>query len=179
MASRYVEKTKDGIFLDCALTYEGEPIETVMGLEHLEGETINLLADGCVVENKVVTKGCVQLDYPASKIVAGLPYEFELETLNLEGENTHGILKIVNEINVNVDKSREDFFVVGTHGTVVQNSRSINSVNDADYLHSGNVYVYSFSDYSENANVHIKQTNPFPLTINSISLDITAADGND
>jgi len=178
MASRYVEKTQDGIFLDCCLTYNGEPVQKLYGLEHLNGETVNILADGCVVENKIVKNGSVELDYPASKIVVGLPYEFELETLNLEGENTHGLLKIVNEINISVDKSREDFFVVGTDGTLLQNSRSINSVNNPNYLHSGNVSVYSFSDYSENATVHLKQIYPFPLTINSISLDVTVADTN-
>ena len=178
LASRYVEETEDGIFLDSCLCYEGDPVQKLYGLDHLEGETINLLADGCVVEDKTVVDGSVELDYPASKIVAGLPYEFELETLNLEGENTHGLLKIVNEINICVDKSREDFFVVGTDGTLVQNSRSIDSVNDANYLHSGNVFVYSFANYSEDATVHIKQIYPFPLTINSISLDVTAADTN-
>ncbi len=179
LASRYVDETQDGIFLDCCLTYEGDAIQTIYGLDHLEGKTINLLADGCVVEDKVVANGSVELDYPASKIVAGLPYEFELETLNLEGNNTHGILKIVNEITINVNKSREDFSIVGSDGTIVQNSRSINSVNDVNYLHSGVVYAYSYSDYSEDAAVHIKQAYPFPLTINSISLDVTVADTND
>ena len=126
----------------------------------------------------MVKDGTIELDYPVSKIVAGLPYEFELETLNLEGENTQGLTKIVNSINVMVDKSREDFFVIGTNGDVVQNSRSMKSINDPNYLHSGNVELYSFSDYSDCANVHIKQIYPFPLTVNSISLDVTVADKN-
>ena len=179
LSSRYIEKTEDGIFLDCSLSYQGEPVRIINGLEHLEGEVINLLADGCVVENKIVKNGKVELDYPASKIVAGIPYEFELETLNLEGENTHGMLKIVNEITISVDKSREDFFVVGTDGSIVQNSRSIESVNNSNYLHSGKVSVFSFSGYTENATVHIKQLYPLPLTINSISLDVTVANLND
>ena len=179
LASRYVEKTEDGIFLDSSLCYKGEPIQNITGLEHLEGENITILADGCVVENKKVQNGKIQLDYPASTIVAGLPYEFELETLNLEGENTHGLLKIVNEINISIDKSREDFFVVGTNGTLLQNIRSMNSINNHNYLYSGNVNVFAFSDYSENATVHIKQIYPLPLTINSISLDVTVANSND
>ncbi len=179
LASRYVEKTEDGIFLDSALTYDGAPIKVIKGLEHLEGETINLLVDSSVVEEKVVTNGCVELDYEVSKIVAGLPYEFEIETLNLEGENTHGLLKIVNSITLKVDKSREDFFVVGTDGSLIQNSRSMKSIDNPNYLHSGNIDVFSFSDYTDGATVHIKQLYPFPLTINSISLDVTVADGND
>ncbi len=179
MASRFVEKTQDGIFLDCCLTYTGEPIKTVCGLEHLEGECINVLADGNLEQNLIVKNGKVELLNPASKIVAGLPYEFELQTLNLEGESTYGLTKIINEINICVDKSREDFFVVGSDNEMSQNARSISSINDTDYLHSGNIAIYSFSNYSDEANVHLKQVYPFPLTINSISLDVTLGDFND
>ncbi len=176
MASRYVERTQDGIFLDSALTYKGAPIKKISGLEHLEGETVNILAEGAAIINKKVENGSVQLDYPVSEIVIGLPYEFELETLNLEGESTQGLLKIVNSISISVDKSREDIFVIGTDGDIVQNSRSIKSVDDANYLYSGNINLFSFSNYSEEANVHLKQIYPFPITINSISLDVTVAE---
>lgn len=179
LASRYVEQTKDGIFLDSSLSYHGNPTKIIKGLEHLEGEKINLLVDSSVIEDKIVKNGSVEFDYEVSDVVAGLPYEFEIETLNLEGENTHGLLKIVNSINLKVDKSREDFFIVGTDGSLVQNSRSMNSINNPNYLHSGNIDVFAFSDYTEGATVHIKQLYPFPLTINSISLDVTVADGND
>lgn len=178
MASRFVEKTEDGIFLDSSLSYEGEPIKTVLGLEHLEGEKITVLADGDIQENLLVQNGKVQLKVPASKIVAGLPYEFEVETLNLEGDSTLGLSKIVNSISVFVDKSREDFFLVGTNGELSQNPRSIKSINDRNYLHSGNIICYSFSDYTKQATVHIKQKHPFPLTINAITLDITVEDAN-
>lgn len=179
LASRYVEQTKDGIFLDSSLSYHGNPTKIIKGLEHLEGEKINLLVDSSVVEDKIVKNGSVEFDYEVSDVVAGLPYEFEIETLNLEGENTHGLLKIVNSITLKVDKSREDFFIVGTDGSLVQNSRSMNSINNPNYLHSGNIDVFAFSDYTDGATVHIKQLYPFPLTINSISLDVTVADGND
>ncbi len=178
LSSRYLDKTEDGIFLDSALIYEGLPVTTVSGLSHLEGETVNVLADGCVIENLVVENGKITLRQPASKIVIGLPYEFEMETLDLEGENTRGLSKIINEINISVDKSREDFFIVGTDGSVIQNIRSINSVNDANYLYSGNISAFAFTDYTEAATVHIKQSYPLPLTVNAISLDITVADQN-
>ena len=178
LASRYVDNVEDGIFLDCSLTYNGEPVRVLSGLEHLEGENITLLADGLVIENVLVENGSVHLNSPVSKVVAGLPYEFEMETLNLEGENTSGLVKIVNSIDISVDKSREDFFIVGSDGTMIQNLLSRASLEDKNYLHSGNVRSFSFADYSENATVHIKQIHPFPLTINSVSLDVTLADTN-
>ncbi|MCD7878513.1 MAG: hypothetical protein LUG16_01110 [Candidatus Gastranaerophilales bacterium] len=178
MASRYVDETSSGIFLDSSLTYEGSEASIFSGLEHLEGEVITALADGYVIENLTVTEGKIELDYPVSKLVVGIPYEFEVETLNLEGESTQGMLKIVNSITVNVNKSREDFFVVGTDGDIVQNPISIAGANNPDYLYSGDVDIFSFSNYTKEATVHLKQIYPFPLTINSISLDVTVADSN-
>lgn len=178
MATRIVDETQNGIFLDCSLKYKGEPVKKITGLDHLEGEIINVLADANVITGKKVENGSIVLDYPASKIIAGLPYEFELETLNLENENTHGFRKIVNSISVQVDKTREDFFVVGTNGNVMQNRRSIKSINDSNYLHSGNIDIYAVSDYTDTASVHLKQTYPFPITVNSISFDITMEDTN-
>ena len=178
MASRIVEKTREGIFLDCSLKYDGEPIKKIMGLNHLEGESVNVLADSNVILDKKVEEGSIELDYPASKIIVGLPYEFELETLNLEGENTHGLYKIINNISVQVNKSREDFFVSGSNGQLMQNPRSIKSINDSDYLHSGNIDIYAISNYTDEASVKILQNLPFPITVNSISLDITMADSN-
>ena len=178
MASRIVNETKDGIFLDCSLKYDGTPTQIVSGLEHLEGENVNILADANIITNRVVKNGSVTLDYPASKIIVGLPFEFELETLNLEAENTHGLAKLVSNISVQVDKTREDFFAVGTDGELVQNPRSIKSINNPNYLHSGNIDVYPVSNYTDTACVHIKQILPFPITVNSISLNLTMADIN-
>ncbi len=178
LSKRYVTKTDEGLFLDCALCYDGSPVSTISGLEHLEGAKITLLADGAVIENKLVTNGRITLDHPVSKVAAGLPYEFELETLNLEGENTHGLTKIINEIKINVDKSREDFFIIGSDGSMIQNIRSVESINDNNYLYSGTINVYALYDYSSSASVHLKQKYPFPLTVNSISMDIKVADEN-
>ena len=178
MATRTVNKTEDGIFLDCCLTYSGTPIKTISGLSHLEGEIVNVLADGDIEIGLTVQNGSITLKNAASKIVAGLPYEFELETLRLEGDSTYGLTKSVNEINVFVDKSREDFFLVSSNGELCQNTRSIKSIDDVNYLYSGDISMQAFYDYSNEATVRIKQIYPFPLTINSVSLDVTVADSN-
>ncbi len=178
MATRIVNATEDGIFLDSSLSYKGEPVCTVSGLEHLEGQKVSVLADGNILSDVLVNNGEISLKVPASKIIAGLPYEFEIETLNLEGESTLGLSKIVNSINVFVDKSREDFFVMGANGELLQNPRSIESINNPNYLHSGSIFSYSLVDYTKQATVRIKQIYPFPLTINAITLDVTVEDGN-
>ena len=113
------------------------------------------------------------MPYAGKKIVIGLPYEFEMETLNVEGDNTHGLKKIITSMNIKVDKSREDFFVVGQDGSEVQNPRSKESIDNACWLFSGDITVYPFANYTEEATVKIKQKYPLPLTITSVSVVVT------
>lgn len=57
------------------------PVSTVSGLNHLEGLTVAILADGSVVPDQCVVEGSVTLPYPASKIAVGLPYVCQMQTL--------------------------------------------------------------------------------------------------
>lgn len=70
-----VTAAEDAWFLDCALQYDGAVTTTIGGLEHLIGETVQVLADGAVQAEKVVqTDGTITLDLAASKVLVGLPY---------------------------------------------------------------------------------------------------------
>lgn len=174
MHSRLIDNAQDGFFVDCGLQAEFEnEVQTISGLSHLEGKQVAVLADGGVQEGLVVQNGSITLKQKAKKVIVGLPYDFEIETLNLEGENTHGLKKIVTSVNIKVDKSREDFFVIGQDGSEIQNPRSKESIDDASYLFSGDILAYPFANYTEEATVKIKQKHPLPLTITSISTVVT------
>jgi len=65
----------DAWFVDSGLAYDGNQTMTVAGLDHLAGETVQVLADGAVETDKVVAAdGTVTLDRPANKAIVGLPY---------------------------------------------------------------------------------------------------------
>ena len=88
---RYGTDVKDAFFIDCGLTYSGAPVSSLSGLSHLRGKTVAILADGAVHPQKVVSAGgTISLDYAASKIQVGLPYDSTLETLDLEGGGAEG-----------------------------------------------------------------------------------------
>ncbi len=84
-----VHAPADGFFVDCGLSYQGSPVNTITGLDHLEGETIVCLADGSVFDNLQVKSGAVSLPqaFTAAQIHAGLPYTSELVTMELEPED--------------------------------------------------------------------------------------------
>jgi hypothetical protein len=173
MHSHLIKETSDGFFVDCGLRYDGKPIQTLYGLDYLEGKTVAVLADAGVVEDLIVKNGSISLPVAASKIVVGLPYDFEMETLPLEGENTHGLKKLISKVSIKIDKTREDFYVLGMDKSEVQNPRSKESIDDSEYLFSGNIDAYPFVDYTEQATVKIKQKHPLPITVTSISTVIT------
>lgn len=54
---------------------------TVSGLEHLQGETVQIRADGGVHTDKTVSSSSITLDRKCYEVTIGLPYETQIETL--------------------------------------------------------------------------------------------------
>lgn len=90
---RYIERlsdwdvgsaTADQMFLDCALTYRGTAATTISGLDHLDGQTVSVLADGQPLAAVHVTSGAITLPYAAQTVHVGLPYTSTLTTVRLE-----------------------------------------------------------------------------------------------
>lgn len=96
---RYIEYLEDGFngdiedayFVDCGLSYAGDPTDSLTGLDHLKGRTVAVLADGAVQTDKVVGQdGSITLDRPASRVHAGLPYLSVVQPMRLEGNSHRG-----------------------------------------------------------------------------------------
>lgn len=77
-------------FLDSAMLYEGDPVTRLSGLEHLEGRTVGILADGAAHPARIVENGSVTLAVPSSRVLAGLPYSWNLTPMRLEGLSRRG-----------------------------------------------------------------------------------------
>lgn len=72
--------------LDCGLVYSGAPTTRVLGLNHLEGATVDMLADGRYFAGLTVAGGGVDIPggLPASYVQVGLAYDAIAETLELD-----------------------------------------------------------------------------------------------
>lgn len=57
---------------------------TVTGLDHLEGQTVQVLVDGAAHPDKTVASGAITLDRRGAVVHAGLGYSSVMETLDLE-----------------------------------------------------------------------------------------------
>lgn len=84
---------KDAFFVDCGLTYDGSPVTTITGLDHLEGMAVVALADGNVVSGLTVTNGQITLLNAASTVHVGLAYTAEIETMDFEYPTQEGTVQ--------------------------------------------------------------------------------------
>ena len=168
--TRIIKDAAKGFLVDCGLSAEfSTPATVIRGLDHLEGEKVICNVNGGIIDNLVVENGTIILPKEARSIVVGLPYEFEIETLNLEGENTQGLKKVVNYVSVKIYNSREDFIFCGADGSEFRHSRSDDSINYANHLYSKDISQTVFALPQTDATIKVKQNYPLPLTILSIS----------
>ena len=177
---RSYKSVEDSFLLDCAIKTEFDnKVSHISGLNHLKGEKVMVLADCGVVENVLVNEnGEINLPYAAKNVLVGLPFEFELETLNIEGENTFGLKKIVNSIDVKILNSREDFFIKNDDNSLAQNYRSLDSINNSAKLFTKTVKFTPLSESSEEKSIKIVQKYPLPLNIIAINCSMTLEDNN-
>lgn len=175
--TRIINNAKEAFLVDCGLSTEfTEPVRVISGLDHLEGKEVVANVNGGIIEGLRVEDGKITLPEDAYSIIVGLPYSFEIETLNIEGENTQGLKKIINCVSAKIHKSREDFCFVGANDFESEVSRSDASINNSGLLFSKDIPSTVFAEPTTDATVKIRQDKPLPLTILSISATIDVQD---
>ena len=78
----FIERLDDALLVDAGLRLsEAQPTSVWGGLNHLEGESVAIIADNLVVEVATVSGGQVTLTAPARELVVGLPYTHQIEPM--------------------------------------------------------------------------------------------------
>lgn len=140
---------------------------TLQGLWHLEGRTVALLADGSVQTAAVVTKGKVTIPRAAGRILAGLPYLCDLETLDLEsGSPTlQGRSKRVQEVVLRVCQAR-GLSVGPDAGRLVEiKERSAEPHGTPTALATGDERLLLDPSWNANGRIFVRQAFPLPATV--------------
>lgn len=81
----------DAYFVDCGITYSGAATATITGLGHLEGRTVDALADGRAVTGLVVVAGSVTLPVAAAKVHVGLPFVSQISPMRIDSDGALGV----------------------------------------------------------------------------------------
>jgi len=99
----------DQWFVDSGLDYDSTAATTFSGLDHLEGETVAVLADGACVGTHTVTNGSITLTNSASRVIVGLPFRYKLKPMRIDfttGTHTsQTAIKHIGEVIVSFYKS--------------------------------------------------------------------------
>jgi hypothetical protein len=163
------EAKEDMFYVDCGVS-PGGPIRTeITGLDHLEGKTVSILADGCVEPNQVVAGGKVTIQNPSNIIHVGLPYVSELEPMRLDVDpysgTSMGQVKQIREVVVRVHKSLGMTVGNGVAEREVPFRSTDDLMDDSPPLFTGDKVVDFDGDFDSETRMIIKQTEPLPLTI--------------
>lgn len=174
--ARYFAQQADAFFVDSGLTYDGAPVATFSNLWHLEGKTVQILADGAVAPEKVVTGGAVTLDTPAAKVSIGLKYESDAQTLPLTFEANAGgqyAQKNVNAVAIRVARSALVKAGPSFDKLVEYPAREVSDpYGSPPQLQTGQLRMAVPPSWNPDGALCLRQDQPLPLTVLSIALDV-------
>lgn len=163
--------------------FSREGVTTLSGFDHLEGETLSVLADGNVLTDGVddvditVTSGAIDLGTYYATINGGLGYESIMQTLDIEFDPSNSIQgkrKSKPEVTLILDDSRAAF--VGPNADRLTEVKFLGQENYREEipLFSGKKRVRVRPDYSDDlgGSTYIKITDPLPLTVLAIVSEV-------
>jgi hypothetical protein len=150
-------------------------VDSVTGLDHLEGRAVAILADGNVHIPRIVTDGAITLERAASRIHVGLPYESEIQTLSLElpgpTGSVQGRRKAVSKLILRVEKSR-GLWAGPDAARLVEQKSTLSTYGAPLDLVTGDVEQAVRPDWNSQGSVLIRQKDPLPMTILAIVPEI-------
>lgn len=156
--------------------------DSISGLDHLEGETIQIVTDGAVHPDVTVVNGSIGLDYQASKVIAGYKYRGTIQTLNLDtsGQSGSAEAKPRNLISTEIRFLDTLGAQIGTNIYQLEklDFRSSSNITDRPPpLYSGNYrQTYSDSWEQEQKEFIILQESPLPCNVLSMDLELNVTD---
>jgi len=167
------DDVEDAFYLDSGLTYDGSATTSITGLNHLEGETVSVLADGATHPDKTVSGGAITLDRSSSKVHVGYNYTSTVETMRLEAGADDGIAQ--GKIKRIHGVTARFFNTVGAElGPDTDNldrlpfRDSSMNMDEPVPLFTGDKEIYFPSGYETDARVVVRQSQPLPMTVLAI-----------
>jgi hypothetical protein len=169
-------------FLDSQLAYNGSATTTITGLDHLEGETVSILADGATHPDKTVSSGSITLDRSSTKVKVGLPYTSLLQTMRLDAGAANGTsqaktkriydisLRLFESVGVEVGPDLQNMERIPFRSSAV-------AMDTAIPVFTGDKEIEFRGNYETDGFIFVRQTQPLPLTVLSLYPNLVTNDG--
>jgi hypothetical protein len=175
------DDTTDAFFVDSGLSYSGTATTTLSGLDHLEGETVQVLVNGAAHPDRVVETGAITLQEAATTASVGLGYESKLRTMRIESGAQDGTAQGKTK---RITKVVFRFLnTLGAQaGPAFDNTDTITFRKPSDpmgqppALFTGDKLVEWPNGYDFEGYVAIKQDQPLPMTVIAIMPQVVTQD---
>ena len=157
---------------DSYLTYNGTAATTISGYTHLEGERIQILADGDYLGMSTVVASAISFTPAATVVTSGLPYTSTIKTMRIaKGDGawqglTKKIARVITrffetvECDVGPNEDKLDAYSF-TDATLFSGDKRVNGAQFKDDILG---------------QVVLRQTDPYPWTILGIMQDINSTE---
>ena len=157
-------------------------VNSLSGLNHLEGQTVSILADGATHPDKTVSSNAVTLDRFANSVKIGLGYTSILKTMRIDAGSQNGTsqakTKRIYEVTARLYES------VGVEvGPDLNNMERVPFRKSSDPMDqgippfTGDKEVEFRGNYDTDGFMIVRQTQPLPLTILSLYPRLVTNDG--
>jgi hypothetical protein len=168
LQSRIVNDVRDSFFVDSGLTYDGAAATVISGLDHLESETVTILADGSVSASQIVSAGTVTLPAAASVVHVGLAYSSEIKTLDFDLAQARApanAKRRVTEVVVKVERSRGLWVGPDADHVVEVKQRDVEPYGDPIELFTADIKIAIPPSWGRSGSIVLQQIDPLPLTV--------------
>ena len=173
---RYIERfepeTEDAFMVDSGLEYSGASTSTISGLDHLEGETVDVLNGGVAETQKTVSSGEITLDNPATSAIVGLPYISDLQTRRAEVASQNGPAQ---------GKPKTIYKMIGRFSKTLGGKYSVDGENfydlelgDSEF--SADKEIMMPNGWDRYGDIYMRQDSPYPMNIQLIHLMVNTND---
>lgn len=171
---------EEDCFFDCSVVWDGAPVSVISNIWHLEGETINVLADGGSHPDVTVANGSVTLDAEYSHVILGYRRTEEINTLPqvLERYPAFGVGALKNVDKVVVRIAGDSGISVGPLGgdMIDHTLRANNLMTGTPSQHSGEVIeIPLLPGWQDDCSIAITNDSGRQITIISIAYDLVAS----
>lgn len=170
------------VYAAAALTYQGAAAANLSGLEHLEGETVTVKANGAAHPDRVVNDGAITLQAPAAKAVVGLaaPYAGQLMPLEAGAAagTAQGRIKRVHGLTVRLlDSLGGRFGPAAGRCDPLQHRQPSDAMDTAPALTSGDIAMVFPGGYDGAATIAFEGDDGFPFTLIGLYPELVTYEG--
>ncbi len=176
---RYIERMKPFdfgtttaavFFVDSGLSYSGSAVTSFSALYHLEGQTLDVLANGASHPDKTVASGALAMDVSTTSAAIGLEFTSAMQTLRIESgsqdgvsqgkpKRIHGVtLRLHRTVGIEIGSSSENVDRIPFRDSSM-------SMDIAVPLFTGDKDVEFSGGFEDGDRLYVQQTQPLPLTV--------------